>query len=1127
MSNLKKLSGLSIPKEEDGLGGPSSRVLDTFMARLTAVNSPSRQSSVHHRHSSYAFPRAGASPSVAARESVDLATLALVNPGTTANVQVADRIGLPDATQVVVTLLFIGFCAACETTLDMMKTWFNRVNINQPRNQLEVILISASKKMERFVSIVQSATNPFYAVPFGSEQHRKLLSDFGVSSTDEDPSFEPRLVFLEWLGARSQPAPATECRAIRNPIGFVDDLHLEPLIHPINHAEPELRRLLNRPDGEQSPPRGYDSSFLASIVQYPPIDRVKSARELCSYYYNEIRDNLYDLRGFTQFNQQKYIRSLGDVVSRICHEPGDRSYFEDAKQLESYNIAIEVIRQGVGGVHILDLIGAGKARLGSTGRLMNEETARIDCKYFQAFYQGWVSRIPYGGPIPVIKTEADPRRKIYLIRIYYRTSSWSAIRDDFPPTINDLRRLVEMKAMNVEMGTARLFSSTLNPMMPQEIFSHGITAARGSLSYGSLEEIQEQLAAAPIENGMRKIRIVVMGPRKRLPGDPVRYYSKPIRDKEPLLEQTSKVYSEISALEMETMWLHEVFKIYSVIVKLAELDELQEEMLSRIPVQDLHIQAANNVIRKRTALQRETSDSRAGGGAGLFGASGLSTSPQSLSSFPPPGLTSRSLTERAKWDRISYEEELLRVVTAWFADEFFSWLPTCIACQHPDNPCPRSNMYLVRTRMGERQADDFGQAIEHPILKPYVIEDFVCSTCRYPYNWFRPLQDLRRIIDFPQGRCAEHAKAFHLTLRALGFDARIAVGRFRPWESFRRDDPRSRKWGQESDHSWNEVYLESRREWIPIDPSASDSGTPEAGYLGVLKSKRFDNTNMFAESEYRPFFVATISKENAQIVSEKYLQDAADVEYAKSIWDKTRTATEVASVDRIMAENDNLDEHDDIRHQRTKHVAQLERSQLDFKLRENRILPRIGRGDFAPGPSSMEIRILGGEIPHCTSRTGSSLFHTYDTLMRFDHSPFYVCRVDVTKKAELVVYVAFGYCLVHTPDDVVDIASNLGMPNLEPLGGDTVSTRIPITDWIISIHVEFNEQGLLSEFVPELASQAPVPDERGPLPRDNFSRPIVGFYGSRIDKDSLGIDFIGFYQLFGGRKRSNSGSSSS
>jgi hypothetical protein len=1156
MSSRKKSLHIDYPTAGANV---SSRGLDAILARLSALNSPlkaapppqSQQSSIF----SFAPQALGAKTTA-----VDISQLPLVDPGPSANVMVGTRTGIPNPTQVVVMLLFIGLCATCEHTLNIVKTWFNRANILRDRhggkNQLEVILVSASRRVENFVSIVQSITNPFYAIPFGSETHHKLLDDFGVTLTDEDALFEPRLVVLEWLGARYHPdpvspaIPATECRSIRNPIGFIADMHLPPLVAPIDHSEPETRPLITPPPSEELPPADYDYRYLSDDSKYPPIRRVQKVREHCSFYFDEIRDNLFDLRGNVDA-QERYISSIRTVMTRICAAPSVR--FDDVEKTDQYNRAIEVIRQGVGGVHLLELIGAGRAKRGSSGRIRDEAVPRIDCNYFVYFYMRWhdsftlfkadlveykrhyLSEHRHGRKrpptFPYINVNADPSRPMYLIRIYYRTSSWTAVRDDFPASIHELRDLVSLKVMNVEMSTARLFSDDLNPMLPEAIFCDGITDSRGSLSYSSLSEIAEHLEAAQTDSGMKKIRIVVMGHRKLLPGEPVRYHSKPVHDKAKLLDQVSHLFEDISGVEMESLWLKQTFKIMSVVVKLAELDELQEQILRRIPVQKLHMKAANSVIKKREEFQKRELPSPQ--------PTLLSVSPPSggglSSSFPPPGLSSGwTLSQRAEWDRINYDEELLLELTSWFADKFFSWIPPSIGCQKPEKSCGK-NMYLIRTQLGMLDVDDFGQAIEHPLLQPHLIEEFVCGNrqCRHVFRLNRPLQDLNRIIDFPQGRCSEHAKAFHLAVRALGFDARILVGRFRPRESFRDDDPRARKLGSSSDHAWNEVFIDARQEWIPIDPSASETGSAEGGSLGVPKAMRFGHTDMFDHSEFRPYIVASISKEDALILTEKYATDAADVEYARSIWDKSHTGAEVEAVSRIMAMYDRGSDGDDpsqeFRLQRTIHVARLERSLLDRKRREKNIQPRIGKGELVPGPSNMDLRIIGGEIPRYNLRMASTIFHTYDILMRFDHVPMFVCQVDVTRHESIVISIAFGYCLNHKPEEVQQFGPSNSdeMPYTRPTIGETRTVKISPDDWIVCVDTEYNADRLLAEFVPVLASQAPV-DEAATVARDNFSKPIVGFYGSHADNDRAGIDFVGFYELYGRstlHKRSNSGTS--
>ena len=1024
--------------------------------------------------------------------SVDLSTLELVNPGPLANVNIANRVGVPEASHVVTVLLFIGVCRACEQVLNLLKTWFNHANLpsakdndESNRNQVEVILVSAHKRMEDFAAMVQDITNPFFAVPFASSTHRKLLEDFGVESMDDVTLGEPRVAFMEWIGARYEPKRALECETVDT--RQIQKMGLSSLIAPINFNDMETRRLLNPPMTARRPE-------IAHAMQ--------EVRQQCSFYYTEVRDNLFDLRTVAH-GQKKYLESMLKVVGRICE------YEATEEGVDAYNEAIETIRRSVGGVHLLELMGAGKAKKDDPemffGRLHKEPHPRIDCMSFALFTYNMIAHQRVSAlqkrPFPVIHSSP------YMIRIYYRTSTWTAIRERFPGSISELLDLVAIKAMNVRMETVRLFSENLNPMVSEPIFCDGITEGRGALYYTSIEEIANRLAEAPIEQGMRKIRIVVMGSRKLVsPGDIFRY-ARPAKNKEAVFDQVRQMVTKISSKGYDMSWIQETLKVTAAVSKLSEIEEVQDQMLRRIPVQKLHMKAAKAVIKAREALQKS-------GSKGPILSSSLEYS--TLSQSPPGGLT---LAMMADWERISYDEELLKALVDWFSDDFFSWLPPVLACQ-AGTGCP-SAMYLMHTAMRSIDNDEFGEAIEHDVLKPYLLEFYLCNKCRSKFQVYRPLHDVNRIINFPQGRCAEHSKAFHLAATALGFESRMVTGRFRPRETYPDSDPRSQSLSGATSHAWNEIYLENRKEWVPVDVSANDSADKESGSLEVPKSLRIGHVDMFAVTPYRIFFAVAVNRDSALIVTDKYCTQTGDIEYAHSVMNDEDERIQVEAVSRIIAETDvNLqtdpgaEKLASMRKQRAHHMSRFEKISIEAHAKPARTNPRIGNGNIAPGPSGMDLKIIGGEIPAWRARRPVSIFHSYDKVMNFDHIQFRVCLIEVYREGPLVSDVRFGYCFY---DKTVPSTYGTTVETMAGVDfGDSYwSSRRPaavypigIDDWIVSIDCYFDDEGLLIDFRPTLANQLGVP-------RDSLSRPIVGFYGSRPAQDSPGIDFIGFYQLVG------------
>lgn len=1025
---------------------------------------------------------------------IDLSRIELVNPGPDTNVLAAARTGIPSPAHAVTILLFIGICKTCDFVLNMLKTWFNRANIASEKNQLEVILVSAHKRVSDFQALVADVTNPFFAVPFGSEMHEKLLKDFDVESLDDPSKGEPRIAFLEWIGARYHPGPAVECETIRYPQGYIADMNLTPLVGKIDFSKMESRRLVEKP--EISLPKEFQESYYhADDEAYMPISGVQAVRDYCSFYFTEIRDNLFDLRS-DQAMQKKYLQAMHRVANRICAT----DVTEDG--LDLYNAAIEDIRRSVGSVHLLELLGAGKAKEGwLSGRLHKEPHPRINCNFFPFFFKHALRQFAPDR----IKTSALPGKPMFMIRIYYRTSTWTAVRDRFPSSIHELRQLVGKKVINVELDTARLFSDDLS---------------RGALFYTKLQDIASHLDRAPVDHGMTKIRIIVMGNRKLIPGADVLRYVAPARNKEQLYDQTAKMVTAIGRAGLDP-FVQETLKISAAVAKLSELEETQDHMLRLIPVQRLHMDAAKEVIRKRDDLTKKTNSMtpvETESSQGLRISTSFDRS--SMSQSPPWDKTmSEKLARMQEWDRISYDEELLKQLVDWFSTEFFSWLSPTVPCQH-GTAC-KDAMYLMHTAMRRQDKDAQGHLIEHDVLKPYLIECYICNSCLANHRILRPLQDIARIVNFPKGRCAEHGKAFHLAARALGFESRIVTGRFRPRETYADSDPRSRSLTGSESHTWNEIFLENRKEWIPVDVSANPSAQSESGWLGVPETHRYDHLDMFSASEFRIFFAVAVNKDSALIVTERYATEPADLEYAHSIQNGQEVIAQVQLASKNIAETDVNRDTESVSKLRTQiayHRAVVERLSLDNRSYSSMtsINPSVGVGSIVPGPSGANILIVGSEIPNWRARRPESLFHTYNHIMRFDHIAFTVCRVEVYKEGELVSDIRFGYCIYGKREPISYASTHetyFGLTH-EAENQPFFAVNIDPSDWILDMVSRFDDAGLLVDIRPKLASDI------GAV-RDGFSSPIIGFYGGRRSLESPGIDFIGLYQIKGTIPRDN------
>ena len=1112
-----------------------------FFKRLVSAARSQRLSESSDPSDASGFPRSFS-------RSVDVSRMDLVSPGPHADVAVATRHGVPNATEVVVMLLFIGACGRlCEDVLNKFKTWFNRANMLRDhhgnKNQLEIILVSAHKRMEDFAAMVRDFTNPFFAVPYESELHAKLMEDFGVSY-DDSADFKPRVAVLEWLGARnyadSPVPPARECTAIRHPIGFLEDLALEPLVDAIDVTK-ETRPLLNEDlTRANQPPVDYDDkNYYSNNPKFPPIERVQRVREHCSYYFNEVRDSLYDLRGDLP-HQSKFILALYTIANRVC----DARPPATEKAAAQYNEAVDRIFRYTRNNRMLKLLGATALRDPSeTGRIGFAAHPVLNWEYFQYFFARLYSSFDKFSKrekksetafFPQIKFNANPELRMYCIRIYYRSQAWTAIRDTFPSSIEELRSLVSDKVMNINIGAARLFSDDLNPMETDEdmAFPDGITRLRGSLAYESLADIAGELESAPLVDGMRRIRIIALGPKQGSPVHALIPAVRPAKNKEVVLEKVTAMLNKISKLDFESPWLHEATKSAAVVMKLVEIEEFQEEILRRIPVQRLHFKAANMVNSIRSAQASGPSvmppppppEATARTGTSLDKPSFLQsgTPPELRASWPPAPLRPMPVKEDAGPD---YDEELLKALIEWFSTAFFSWLPSMLECQTTKS-CPGVMVHMAAKAIKNHPTDVFGNEIEHDLLKAYIVEKFMCTKCHGDYRIYRPIHDVGRMLEFTQGRCGEFSKAFALAARAMGFETRIVAGRVR----FHGGLAASAAEAGDTDHFWNEVYLENRREWVQVDTSASDDGRTDAGAVVIGRQFRFNRFDVFEHTKTRLLMAAAISKDDAYIVTKKYLLTPDEVAYADYRYADAQSIVDIDRVSFILRATDinenpeSLAEARSLRTVFSRHMKGYDSVRMENKFKD-RIQPKYGKGfvaahgepAIAPGPCNVDISIHGDVIPEFDTRPMDTMFQTYSSIMRFDCLPkWFVCEYEVYTVDGLVANIRFGYCdrpQIDPKDNVPYVWGSAFMPDYEgryPVVHESQLThhsKIAYGDFIAFVAIHMDEvTGLLTQFEPALAS------ELGMLGRTDIF-PVVGFYGTFKDPGRVGIDSIGIYRL--------------
>ncbi|KAK9476220.1 hypothetical protein V1514DRAFT_344896 [Lipomyces japonicus] len=132
-----------------------------------------------------------------------------------------------------------------------------------------------------------------------------------------------------------------------------------------------------------------------------------------------------------------------------------------------------------------------------------------------------------------------------------------------------------------------------------------------------------------------------------------------------------------------------------------------------------------------------------------------------------------------KW---GHQDYLIQALVKWFKSDFFTWItvPPCPTCNEP------SQSLGAEPPLPVERSDGAGR-----------VEIFQCprdgTLVRFP-RYGHP----RKLLTFRKGRCGEWANCFTLLCRALGSRAR--------WI-----------WNAE-DHVWTEVFSETHKRWIHVDP---------------------------------------------------------------------------------------------------------------------------------------------------------------------------------------------------------------------------------------------------------------------------------------------------------------------
>lgn len=1068
---------------------------------------------------------------------VSLSTLPLVSPG-------LDRyVGVQNLASVVVLLLFVGSnCGACEEYYKTLFNFYHRVN--SIVQQVEVIIVSGHKNSPELMRLVSRISNPFPAVAYNSEVRLALLRKFGLPDTTEYDSFEPKIHIMEWMGAYARGAEPTEaavCHVVRDAFANIAALAMPALAKkPGMKAKGTswLKSAVNEeiPEAHRA---SYDK-LLSNDPAYAPLDKIQSIRERCNFIYAEMRDTLYQLR-MHPYEQSTYIKSLGVIASRMTPSPHRQGSHVPQ---EKYLAAIRELTRLSLNTRILDLIGA--PRSSEPGG--EKASPRVNTDFLKHLLQRQYARLQPiledprrpTGLFPRLSLKAIPGAPVYHIKLYYRSRDWSAVREAFPRSTAELLELVGEKIKDVNIDVAKVFSDDLNPRSIfsgwENCLSRGITQTTGSLQYSSFEDIQPQLSALFRENeatGLVKIRIVVIDTQTRLNA------VKPATDK-------AFVMSQIRAMQVQAEKENAVEFSFlrsllsgAIVMKLIELDEYQEQVLRRIPVVSLHFQAVQDVLAFRTQYEFGTSTPPLGPttAASMSGSDVVSTGSSPLSSIDE-ALFRRSLLGRSgsvggsdsggesgrethmKTPKLAYQEALLKRLVQWFTTDFYDWLPDEIGCMRDVEPRCMGNMDVCLGGCEpNRPQDDNGRDITEPVLRNYLFDEYFCQSCGYQYRIYRPVHDVVKMVEYTQGRCGEHGKAFALAARSLGFDVRLIIGQFKE----KKSDGSMFSFPQ-TDHLWNEVFIEAdpnvvddEGRWVHVDVSADDRIDVRTGGMGIPAELGYDHPEVYDSSvcAHKLLSAAAVGRGFVSWVLDKYVTSGESLKYAQTHNPPEFLLDDMAVLSGVIADfpvNPGHSSKNAFLH----HLEHAEAAAIATLHAGDLTEPKYGRGQLFKGPANTVLEVIGGEIPEWAMRPKQTLFSSYDLLMRMDgRIKWRVCRVDVFKAQGIVTEVRFGYCSPIQTDPTRYSSSMdsfaIGVAGLEDEAAPRAPDRrfvVPKGDTVGFIHVEFNADGGQNRLT---NVEVQLQSEMGVQP--GMGTPFMGFYGARASDHKPGIEFIGFYVI--------------
>jgi peptide-N4-(N-acetyl-beta-glucosaminyl)asparagine amidase len=148
-------------------------------------------------------------------------------------------------------------------------------------------------------------------------------------------------------------------------------------------------------------------------------------------------------------------------------------------------------------------------------------------------------------------------------------------------------------------------------------------------------------------------------------------------------------------------------------------------------------------------------------------------------------------------DEDNYKDNLLPLVVNWFKTKFFKWFeaPACEKCSE--------KLKLVRAYQNAEKKN---------------VELYACDKDKFEYQFIRH-NEPAILLHTRTGRCGEWAMCFYIILRALDYHTRIVY--------------------DSTDHVWNEVWSDSKNEFIHVDPCENTVNSPLLYEMGWGKKLEY------------------------------------------------------------------------------------------------------------------------------------------------------------------------------------------------------------------------------------------------------------------------------------------------